>query len=280
MEDQLIARFGASHVVRIAGASQYDTNTAVIDYVTVNLNTTTADVAIVYAAEAEFNHTSGTSSPTTTPTSGGSGTRTAIVASGDIRSYQDGIVSGPLSYLDGLPVILTTPTGLTPSARTLLAQGNYTQVILLGGPLAVSNDVTTQLTTSVAAGGAGVTVARVAGTDASDTSQLFARFLTDGNGSDVNMNLTDNGDRDGGVLIARGTGFQDALAAGPYAGENAYSPILLTHSATVLGAPLASYLKMVGSNDLFSVEAIGGPLSVSSGVQDAAIAAEVSGLGQ
>ncbi len=268
-------------MVRISGPTQYDTNTAVINYVAANnLIANSNTLGINYANNARYNDTSETSSSSTTPSTLEGGAKTAIVASGDIRSYQDGIVSGPLSFVDGLPVILTTPTGLTASARTILVQGNYTQVVLLGGPLAVSNDVTTQLSTSVAAGGAGVTVFRVAGTDASDTSQLFARFLTDRRGSDVNMNLTDNGFPDGGVLIARGTGFQDALAAGPYAGESAYTPILLAHSATSLGAPLASYLKMVGSNGFFSVEAIGGPLSVSTGAQDAAIAAEVPGLGQ
>jgi len=282
VENQLIARFGSSHVVRIAGASQYDTNTAVVNYVAANFNTNSDRLGIDFSRQAQYNDTAGTSSPSTTPSTFGQagGAKTAIVASGDIRSFQDGIVSGPLSYYYGMPVVLTTPTGLTAAARTLLAQGGFRQVVLLGGPLALSDTVTTQLTTPVAAGGAGVTVARVAGTEASDTAQLFARFLTDGKGSDVNMNRTDNGDRDGGVLIARGTGFQDALAAGPYAGENAFTPILLTQSATTLGAPLAGYLKTVGSNDFFSVEAIGGPLSVSTGVQDAAIAAEVSGLGQ
>jgi len=230
-------------------------------------------VVVDYTSNARYNDTGGASSPA--PTTKMDGLKTAIVVSGDIRSYQDGIVSGPLSENYGMPVVLTSPSGLSASARSLLVQGGFKQVILLGGPGAVSDAVVTQLTTPVASSGAGVEVFRVAGHDASDTAQLFAQFQTSQTlgqpGSDIDMYLTDNGAQNGGVLIARGTGFQDVLAAGPYASEFAYSPILLTENATTLGAPLASYLKLVASKgDVFSVEAIGGPKSITPAVQQAA----------
>jgi len=277
VEDALISRFGRSHVVRISGATQYDTNTAVISYSASIFNAAAGFVRIDYSTGGQYNDTAGSSSPATTTTRGS--VATAIVASGEGGSYQDAMVSSPLSYSYAMPVILTAAGRLSDAARTVLLRGGYQQVIVLGGPLAVSDTVVTQLTSPVRAGGAAVTVFRVAGVDASDTSQLFARFLTDGRGSNIDMNLTNNGDPDGGVFIARGTGFQDVLAAGPYAGYDAYTPILLTRDLATLGAPLTAYLAMVGAHDHFSVHAIGGPLSVPLAVQHAAIAAEVTGLG-
>jgi len=268
-------------VTRIAGNTQYMTNQAIFNFVksTVDGPSGNSAVALDYT-QTKYNNTGGSSSPSTTTVTAGAG-QTAIVASGEYASYQDGIASGPLSYKDGLPLILTQPGGLDAGAMQILISGGFKQVILLGGPLAVSNAVETQLTNSVANGGAGVAVFRVAGSDATDTAQLLASLETSGTTANgFGFSPTDSGGdaNGGGVLIARGNGFQDALAAAPYAGSIGNTPILLTENATTLGAPLTGYLKAQGAAGTFSVQALGGPISVTPAVQDAAINAEVAGL--
>jgi len=267
-------------VTRIAGNTQYMTNQAVYNFVKSAFPTpsTSSAVTLDYT-QTKYNTTGGASSPSSTGTVAAPAGKTAIVASGEYASYQDGIASGPLSYKDGLPLILTQPGGLDSGAMQILISGGYTQVILLGGPKAVSNAVETQLTNSVANGGAGVTVFRVAGSDATDTAQLLASLEETG-ATGFGFATTDSGGgaNGGGVLIARGNGFQDALAAAPYAGRTGNTPILLTENATTLGAPLTGYLKAQGAAGTFSVQALGGPISVTPAVQDAAINAEVAGL--
>ncbi len=268
-------------VIRLAGATAYDTNSYVVNYVAQNFRALNGVENLDYTIQSRYNDTSGASSPSTT---GLTNPKTAIVASGDSHAFQDGIVSGALSFSDHLPVILTSSTSLSPTALGLLTQGGYKQVILIGGPGAVSNAVEAKLVASTDSGGAGVAVFPVAGQTAADTATKVAAFEGIGNEAD-SLAYRDQGSPDGGVIIARGTGFQDPLAAGPYAGSTGDTPILLTDNATVLGAPLAAYLKTVGGGGIdpstgciFAVQAVGGPASVSTTVQQAAVDAEFSGL--
>lgn len=275
---------------RLAGQTAYQTNQTVVNFAssgTGGIAAANTAIAIDYT-QSKYNTTSGSSSPTTTNVAGTPKVgKTAIIASGSINSFADGISSGPLSYKDGVPLLLTSPTSLDSGVRQILISGQYTQVILLGGPQAVSDNVFDQLTTTVQKGGAGVTAYRVAGADASETASLLASLETsnDAAGNAVpgfGFNTTDQqgGNGGGGVLIARGTGFQDALAGGPYAGGAAKgnTPILLTQDRTSLGASLTRYLSSIGSSGIFSVQALGGPESVTPAVSQAAINAEVSGV--
>lgn len=180
-------------------------------------------------------------------------------------------------------MILITSASLSSTALGLLTQAGYKQVILIGGPGAVSNAVEAKLVASTDSGGAGVAVFRVAGQTAADTATKVAAF--EGYGSEFdNLGYRDRGTPDGGVLIARGTGFRDPLASGPYAGGRGGTPILLTDNATVLGAPLAAYLRTLGgglsggAGCIFAVQAVRRVASVSPAVQQAAVDAEVSGL--
>jgi len=282
-------------VRRISGNTQYMTNQAVYNFASTLTTAPASSPVTLDYTQTKYNNTGGSSSPSSTGTVAAPAGKTAIVASGEYSSYQDGIASGPLSYKDGLPLILTQPRGLDAGAMQILISGGYTQVILLGGPLAVSNAVETQLTNSVANGGAGVTAFRVAGSDATDTAQLLAS-LEETTAAGFGFATTDQGGgaNGGGVLIARGNGFQDALAAAPYAGSlpgggtggtggtggavGGNTPILLTENATTLGAPLTGYLKAQGAGNVFSVQALGGPSSLTPAVQNAAINAEVAGL--
>jgi hypothetical protein len=234
-----------------------------------------------YTTNSTYN-TSGGLSSTTAPATPAAG-KTAILVSGSIDSYQDGVATSALSYADKLPVILTTPTALSGEAAAALSYGGYTQVIVLGGPAAVSNSVVSGLIAN------GTSVFRVGGADASETASLLASLeVTAGPNATNGLGFAPT---DGtGVLLARGNGFQDALAAGAYAGghtgttfgANGFTPVLLSSTGTVLGGSptsgLTKYLMTEGQVSGFTIQPLGGPLSVTPALTTAATNAEVAGL--
>jgi putative cell wall-binding protein len=278
---------GASvpQVIRYAGQTQYATNQTIVAAVAAGPASTTPvaaaptvpGVALPFATDASYNSTGGLSSPTTTATTQVTAGHTAIIVSGDIDSYQDGVSSAALSYGDFLPVMLTEPGSLDSGVSTALTAGGYTQAIVMGGPLAVSNAVVTSLIAQ------GINVLRVAGSDASATSAELAGLETSSIGARSTTGFGYTYTDGTGVLLARGNGFQDALAAGAYAGGNTgsgvgFTPVLLSENATTLGTGLAGYLQTVGGAGFFSVQPIGGALSVTPALSAAAVADEVSGI--
>jgi putative cell wall-binding protein len=278
---------GASvpQVIRYAGQTQYATNQTIVAAVAAGPASTTLvaaaptvpGVALPFATDASYNSTGGLSSPTTTATTQVTAGHTAIIVSGDIDSYQDGVSSAALSYGDFLPVMLTEPGSLDSGVSTALTAGGYTQAIVMGGPLAVSNAVVTSLIAQ------GINVLRVAGSDASATSAELAGLETSSIGARSTTGFGYTYTDGTGVLLARGNGFQDALAAGAYAGGNTgsgvgFTPVLLSENATTLGTGLAGYLQTVGGAGFFSVQPIGGALSVTPALSAAAVADEVSGI--
>lgn len=269
-------------VIRYSGVTAYNTNQTIVASVAGGLTgATTAPAAaptglgvttLPFLTQSTYNTSGGgISSPTTTPSTSA---KTAIIVSGDIRSYQDGVASSALSYGDYLPVLLTPQGSLDSGVATALSAGGYTQAIVLGGALAVSDTVVNSLIAQ------GVNVLRVAGPNAGDTAALLAGLEISGTrGAGFGFILTDGT----GVLLARGNGFQDALAAGAYAGGNTgsgngFTPILLSTDAKTLGSGLAGYLHNVGVAGTYSVQPLGGALSVTPTLTAAAVAAEVSGL--
>lgn len=271
-------------VIRYSGATQYDTNAQVL-----NSQTTTAfpapGIALPYSttsAPTVYN-TSGGASSTTTSTPAGvlTSQTTVIVASGEIGSYQDGIAAGALAYGDTVPVILTTPGALSSTALLEIQRYAPQQVIVLGGPLAVSNAVVDAITGPVASGGLNTPVFRVGGHDATDTAQLLADLEISGTAANGLGFAHNDG---GGILLARGNGFQDALAASAYAGgaSGIKTPILLTENATDLGVYLRSYLAANGdlgaAGTAFSIQPIGGALSLPTAILNAATNATVSAV--
>jgi hypothetical protein len=82
-----------------------------------------------------------------------------------------------------MPLIATKPGGLSPQALNAMFNQHIGQVILLGGPLAVSDTVMADLAA------AGIRVVRVAGVDNTDTASQFAQFaLSDDNLSPAGNN--------------------------------------------------------------------------------------------
>jgi putative cell wall-binding protein len=285
-----IASRTTPQVIRYSGTTQYDTNQAILTAVATGFPGVTptvtpvasTNVALPFVSDALYNTSGGASSPTTVATAQA---KTAIVVSGDIDSYQDGVAASALSYGDGVPIVLTSPTALSASALAALSYGGYTQVLVLGGPLAVSDSVVSSLTAS------NINVLRVAGHDASETASLLATLeLTAAGvsgGTHTTTGLVFSATDGTGPLLARGNGFQDALAAGAYAGGHTnsgtdYTPILLSENATVLGGSstsgLTAYLKAQGTLGDFTIQPLGGASSVTPTLTTAATNAMVSGI--
>jgi putative cell wall-binding protein len=193
VETQLIGRFGAPNVVRIAGGDRYETSALVARRVALR--------------------------------EGGAFRREAFLATGE--DYPDALSCGPYAWARKAPVLLT-PTGSLPSViASALGDLAIDEVTLAGGTGAVSNNVASAVAAITGPG----SVTRIAGQDRYNTAILMADYAT----ATINVWAT----RDV-VGIASGTGFADALSAGPALGRQG-GVIVLTAPSSVPSA-LAQWL--------------------------------------
>jgi putative cell wall-binding protein len=188
----------------------------------------------------EYNHTTGANgtSATNAPDSNVS---TAIVATD--AGFQDAASASTIAYNMSWPLFLTNGSSLSPEAAAGLTNMAIQQVIVMGGPLAISDSVVSQIEAL------GIAVLRIAGNDFTDTSQLTAQFEL----NSVNTSGQFNGlDWDSNYLIsARGDYYTDAITASSL-GEY---PILLNLSPTSAGTYLPGFFHQVGQvlSDLDSI---------------------------
>jgi minor extracellular protease Epr len=172
-----------------------------------------------------------------------SGASTVYLARGDTFS-PDALVAGPLAGLGNAPILLTPQCALSPTTSQALDRLATRTVVVLGGPGAVCEDVTSELAAR------GLTVSRLAGVDRYATAAAVARAMAP---SDAE-----------GVVVARGDTFSpDALAAAPYSARKRW-PLLLTAQCY---APAAT-TNEINRLDVVSVALAGG----SSAICDAQIA--------
>ena len=94
--------------------------------------------------------------------------RTAILATD--QTFQDAASISSMSYYEHLPILLTDPGSLSADAQTGLLELGIQQVIVPGGPVAISGGVLATLAAQ------GIDSLRLAGQDASETSTQIARF--------------------------------------------------------------------------------------------------------
>jgi putative cell wall-binding protein len=141
-----------------------------------------------------------------------SGADTVVVASG--LTYPDALAGAALAGRLGAPVLLTSPTALSPATSSAIDTLKATKAVILGGTTAVSQSVQDALAKEV-------TVSRIAGTDRYDTAAQIATAI-----GAANIGST-SGRRS--ALIATGSGFADALAGGALAaaGSSGVLPVLL-----------------------------------------------------
>ncbi|HWE65735.1 MAG TPA: cell wall-binding repeat-containing protein [Acidimicrobiales bacterium] len=227
-------------VQQIAGTTQYDTSSKIAQYFAIGA----VGTAAFPGAYGNFNDTSGLASASgpTTPVP------TAIVATGE--SFADATASSVIGDAEHFPVVLTNPSFMAANTQATLTNLQIKQVILVGGPLAVSNAVVSQMQAL------GISVLRVAGADYTDTAQELAAFELDsassgagpvGLGWDLH-----NGDQ---VTLARGDFYSDGLAGAPFAARAAGTanpqPILLTFDPNTLGTFLSAFLTQGGGDNGF-----------------------------
>ena len=117
-------------------------------------------------------------------------------------TFSDALAASPFAAHNKAPIFLTGRDGKTISNFTLNAirQGGYKNVIVVGGPKAISKGVFNLVNRSTKA-----KVKRVYGGNAYKTAVALAKWEMD------------NGMSAKGLLVARGTRYSDALCAGPWA---------------------------------------------------------------
>lgn len=167
---------------------------------------------------------------------------TAIVASG--RNFPDALAAGPLAHAAGVPILLTEQDTL-PGITRIAIESGIQQVIVAGGPVAVSDDVVDEIE-----GLDGVEVVqRVAGGDRTATAAAFAELTRDQLGWAAD-----------GAALSLGTDFPDALSLAP-AASRLEVPILLTRSTSEVGA--ATFAALQDDCDTLSTLVVaGGPVAV------------------
>jgi len=157
-----------------------------------------------------------------------------VLARGD--DYPDALVGGPLAAAKNAPLLLTEgstlPAATASEIKRVLPAGGT--VYVLGGTSAVPATVASQLTSL------GYSVVRYSGADRYATAVAVAKAL----GTPAT------------VLLATGTNFPDALAAGP-AAAHVHGAILLTNGSTV---PTETAAYLAGAHTTY---AIGGPAAAA-----------------
>jgi putative cell wall-binding protein len=183
-----------------------------------------------------------------TDTSAGARHAQAVVlATG--ASFPDALAGGPLASVVHGPLLLTDPGALPPETLTelqrVLPAHAAKPVYVLGGPGAVKNAVTDQLTAL------GYSVHRLGGQTRFDTARAIAtEYVKD------SPNPAAAGQQ---AVVATGLNFADALSAGPLA-SLVGAPIILTNGAS-LDPDTAKYL--AGKNLL----PVGGPAYTATGIK-------------
>jgi putative cell wall-binding protein len=142
------------------------------------------------------------------------GCATAILASGE--NWPDALSASSLAGVMDCPVVLTEPGHLTAQTEDLLSSLKVQKVIIVGGTVAVSDDV------KLAVEAKNITTERIWGKNCTQTADKIARRVIDISSADT-------------IIICSGQNFQDALSISSYAYAQKI-PILLTGSNRKLSA--------------------------------------------
>jgi putative cell wall-binding protein/uncharacterized protein YkwD len=160
-------------------------------------------------------------------------------------SYWDALAASSLAGKFDCPILLTDHDSLSSQASSEISRLHATKAYVVGGSMAVSDAVTTQVARL------GCSVERVYGNDQQATAISIANKVNSGSHGDT-------------CIIATANGFADALSASPYAYAKK-SPIYLTEtdSKTLSSAALDS-IRSAGYRHAIIV---GGTMAVDSNVE-------------
>lgn len=203
---------------------------------------------------------------------GFSSASTAIVVSGEDANFPDALSASGLAGLHNAPIISTTPSTLSTTARNSISKLGIKSVIIVGGTAAVSTKVATAIK-----GIAGVTsVVRVAGDNRYLTADAVYSYAIKKGKSWVNpagykrpqYPASHKWKNSGGkkmAILATGVNFPDALAASSLSAYGHY-PIFLT-DGTTLSSSTSTLLKNGKFDELLVV---GGSAAIKDSVVIAA----------
>jgi putative cell wall-binding protein len=179
----------------------------------------------------------------------------ATVLLGRADDFADSLASGGLQGAVGAPLLLMDPAALHPAVRDELDRLGAREVVLLGGPAAVGQDVEAALRAS------GRTTRRVQGATRLATAVAAAREVEAATGPPTTVVLV----RAFGDPEDPTRGFADSLAAGALAADLAV-PVLLT-ATDGLSEEVGAYLDATRS--VARAVVVGGPAAVGDAVTGA-----------
>ena len=172
--------------------------------------------------------------------------KTAIVATSD--GYWDALSIAPYAYVEGAPIFLTesstNSSGRTLSAQTLeaLGSGSFDEVVIVGGPAVVSEQVEGQIRS------VGAVPLRIYGQTAIETSAAIARWEL---GRGMNCD---------GLTVATSEGYWDALTGAAFCGTRGSVLVLEgSENYTAIDAIASEYRAAVTNGYV-----LGGPSAVPS----------------
>ncbi|MGA1835734.1 cell wall-binding repeat-containing protein [Herbiconiux sp. 11R-BC] len=174
-----------------------------------------------------------------------SGSSTAFITTG--ANFPDALSAVPAAVKLGGPLLLTQTDTLPPAVLAEIKRLGATDLVIVGGPNSVSDDVKAALLSEIPQ----ASVTRISGADRYEASRNLAYF-SGASAASV-------------AYVATGANFPDALSAGPAAGQAGAAVVLVNGAAPTLDAPSAQILK----TDLSvpTVNIAGGPNSVSTGIE-------------
>ena len=213
-----------------------------------------------FSSASTYNQTTGNASAAAPANVSG----TAIVASN--TDWQDADAISAVAYAYHLPVVLTSATALTATAQTELVKLGYSQVIVVGGQLAVTPAVVSAIQAiNVTANSVStpISVLRIAGQDASGTSADIATFEAKVLGWKQTTLYVAQGS-------TQGAGWGDSLVSAPLTGGSMQGLLLTAGPTAALPADLTSALTSagtppsgLGSGITTGLQQLGGPLAIT-----------------
>jgi hypothetical protein len=194
----------------------------------------------------------------------GANNSTAIVTAD--TDFQDPAAAAGIAYKYQLPVMLTPGSSLGSQAAGELAALHITQVLLIGGQLALQTAVVNSITAL------GIKVIPIAGIDYTDSAAELAKFETS------HIANTGLGWTSTTLLLTQGAHVNDALgaaalSAGPGASLATTAPLILTTSPIAgLSTADTTVLGILGKT-ISTIQPLGGPLALPAATITAALTA-------
>lgn len=181
------------------------------------------------------------------------GAAEVIVALGE--NYPDALAGAPVAAELDAPILLTRQDEVPDSTLSALSELGPEHVTILGGPVAVSEEVEAEIAQSIR-----VETSRIEGDTRYDTAAKAAAFVQERNDNAGNF---PGGQR--AAFLTTGENFPDAVTAGAPAASNAESPIpvLLTRPDEVPAETQA----VIDELGIELVVIVGGPDAVSEQVE-------------